>query len=237
MKIFVMSGEYSEIYDALEKIKDIYNFDIITTDKIECFNEPEQYHADMQILKIKDNIFILEKANLLFEKIKNNYKIQNIIKVQIDNGKYPECIKLNCLLLNNKLYCKNNFIDSNVKDFCQKNLIEIVNVNQGYARCSTLVLNDLAVITSDTSICNALTENNIDVLKISYGNITLKGYDYGFIGGAAVMLNCNTLAFFGDISLHPDYFKIKQFCEKYEIKILSLVKNLQIIDIGGITFL
>lgn len=67
----------------------------------------------------------------------------------------------------------------------RKNDIEIVNINQGYARCSTLILNNRTAVTADISVKNALEKDGAKVLLISSGDIKLEGYDYGFIGGAS----------------------------------------------------
>ena len=59
-----------------------------------------------------------------------------------------------------------------------------VNVNQGYSKCSVAKVSEKAAITADSSLYKAMTEQGIDVLLISQGNITLKGYDCGFIGAS-----------------------------------------------------
>ncbi len=228
MSIFVMSDEYLHIAEAIKS----YGNTIIESDSISCFNKPEQRHIDMQMLKINNDIFILKEAKTLYEKIsKLPY---NIHLTETDAiGKYPFCTSLNALYLNNKLFCKENTLDTKVREYCKYNNIEIVNVNQGYTACSTAVISDKAAITADISIYKALKNNSIDVLLISPGNITLEGYDYGFIGGVCTMIDAKKLCFFGDISLHPDYEIIKKFCIIRNINILSILKGRPLIDIGG----
>ena len=228
MSIFIMSDEYPQLCKAMQNSGHI----VIPSDKILCFNQPEQRHIDMQMLKIKNNIFLLKEARSLYKKLQVlDYNV--ILTEKTATGKYPECVLLNALFLDNKLYCKEVSLDANVKDFCKENNIEIVNVNQGYTACSTAVISEKAVITADDSIYNTLTNNGIDVLKISSGYIQLKGYNYGFIGGACTQINENSVAFFGDITLHPDYKAIKKFCTIHNIKILSLEKGRTLTDAGG----
>lgn len=141
---------------------------------------------------------------------------------------------MNFLFLNNTLYGNLSSIDTNLLDYCIKNNIKTVNVNQGYARCSTLVLNNNAAVTSDLSIEKALKNNGVEVLLISSGNIVLDGYNYGFIGGASGKIDENTVAFFGDIENHPDYNNIENFCWKHNVSIKVICKDIPLTDIGGI---
>ncbi len=210
MKKLVMSKKYPCFCEELNK----FGYEIIPTKKINTFLEPEQYHADMQILCIKNKVITLDDC------------------IKKPGKNYPENILLNCLYHNNKLYGKLSATDSSVREYCRENNIETVNVNQGYTRCSTLVVNDKAVITADKSIEKGMKNNGVEVLLISAGNIVLEGFDYGFIGGASFSDN-NTIYFFGDITKHPDYNKIKEFTSKHNSIIEILCKTQPLTDIGG----
>lgn len=210
MKKLVMSKKYPCFCEELNK----FGYEIIPTKKINTFLEPEQYHADMQILCIKNKVITLDDC------------------IKKPGKNYPENILLNCLYHNNKLYGKLSATDSSVREYCRENNIETVNVNQGYTRCSTLVVNEKAVITADKSIEKGMKNNGVEVLLISAGNIVLEGFDYGFIGGASFSDN-NTIYFFGDITKHPDYNKIKEFTSKHNSIIEILCKTQPLTDIGG----
>ncbi len=210
MKKLVMNKKYPCFCEELNK----FGYEIIPTKKINTFLEPEQYHADMQILCIKNKVITLDDC------------------IKKPGKNYPENILLNCLYHNNKLYGKLSATDSSVREYCRENNIETVNVNQGYTRCSTLVVNEKAVITADKSIEKGMKNNGVEVLLISAGNIVLEGFDYGFIGGASFSDN-NTIYFFGDITKHPDYNKIKEFTSKHNSIIEILCKTQPLTDIGG----
>ena len=214
MKKLVMSKRYPCFCEELQK----FGYKIIPTKKINTFLEPEQYHADMQILCIKNKVITLDDC------------------IKKPGKNYPENILLNCLYHNNKLYGKLSATDSSVREYCRENNIETVNVNQGYTRCSILVVNNKAVITADKSIEKAMKNNGVEVLLISAGKIVLEGFDYGFIGGASFSDN-NTIYFFGDITKHPDFVKISAFTEKYNSKIEILCKKQPLTDIGGAVLL
>lgn len=232
MSCFVMSDEYKCFCDELTSL----GYDIIFSDRISAFPKPEQKHADMQILRINDAIFMLNECKDLYKKLTKNLSANSIILCRNKAGeKYPKNILLNFLFLNNTIYGKMSSMDLSLKEYCMSNKIKMVNINQGYARCSTLVLNESAVITADSNIENALRNNGAEVLKITEGNIALKGYNYGFIGGASGKIDDNTVVFFGDITKHTDYSKIKNCCAKHNIEIKILSKNIMpLTDIGGI---
>lgn len=227
MSTFVMSDKYPCFVKEIENL----GHTVISSETIEIFPIPEQKHADMQILPINDKIFILNECTALAEKFQN----QKLIFCNKKSGKkYPENILLNFLFLHNTLYGKLSAIDKKLLDYCKENNIRTVNINQGYARCSTLVLNNNAVITSDLSIEKALKKDRVEVLLISSGNIVLEGYNYGFIGGAGGKIDENTVAFFGNIENHPDYILIEKFCKKHNLKIKVICKDKPLTDIGGI---
>lgn len=227
MSQLIMSDKYPEFVNALRK----KGYEIITSDTIEVFHYAEQKHADMQVLPINNDVFILNECT----KLKNKLKNKNLINCSKKAGKmYPENILLNFLFLNNTLYGKMSAIDRILLEYCQMNNIKMVNVNQGYTRCSTLVVNENAVITSDLSIEEAMKNNGVDVLLISSGNIILDGFDYGFIGGASGKIDDDTIVFFGNAEKHPDFDRINHFCKLYNSNIEILYPDLPLTDIGGI---
>ena len=227
MNTFVMSDKYPCFVKEVEKL----GHTVISSDMVDIFPIPEQKHADMQILPIKNDIFLLNECTVLAEKLS---KERLIFCNKKAGKKYPENILLNFLYLNNTLYGKLSAIDENLLDYCKENNIKTVNINQGYARCSTLVLNEKALITSDLSIEKALKKDGVEVLLISSGNIILDGYDYGFIGGASGKIDENTVVFLGNITNHPDYRRIENFCENHNTSIKIICKDMPLTDIGGI---
>lgn len=226
MSTFVMSDKYPCFVKEIEKL----GHTVISSDTVDTFPIPEQKHADMQILPINNDIFLVNECTVLAEKLP---KERLLFCNKKAGNKYPENILLNFLYLNNTLYGKLSAIDKNLLDYCKENNIRTVNINQGYARCSTLVLNKKAVITSDLSIEKALKKDGVEVLLISSGSIVLDGYDYGFIGGASGKIEENTIAFFGNVTSHPDYKKIENFCDNHNLSINVICPYMSLTDIGG----
>ncbi|MBR1481824.1 MAG: hypothetical protein IJ598_02520 [Ruminococcus sp.] len=211
MSTVYMSGQYPEFIRAMEQL----GHRVIPTKPFTTFHHPEQYHADMQLLKINDRLFSIENCRRKVGK------------------KYPANVRLNCLYLGNRLYGNLDAVDDTVLDYCHENGIAPVHVNQGYTRCSTLVVNQNAVITADSSIENAMRQYGVDVLRIVHGHIRLDGYPYGFIGGCSATIN-DTIYFFGSVNHHPDSSRIQSFIASYHANIEILCRNHPLTDIGGV---
>lgn len=157
-------------------------------------------HADMQLLCVGDTYVIAEN---LAESAPAAYRLlcrsgkRVILSEAPLSERYPcDCI-LNAKPLGKRLLCRVASTDEAVKRLCAKTGIELLNVKQGYAACSTLVFK-YAAVTADRGIASALSEIGFDVLKLESGGIRLDGYDYGFIGGASFFDPVqNTVFFFG----------------------------------------
>ena len=108
----------------------------------------------------------------------------------------------------------------------------IVNVKQGYSRCSTLILNDDAIITSDEGIAAALQRNRKNVLLVKSKNITLPGLPYGLFGGCCGGIR-NTIFMAGSLSFLEDGEIIRAFIENAGFQLVELQPTIPQ-DVGGI---
>ena len=210
MRSLIMSDVYPGFCRELSE----KGYHIIPTETVDYFHLPEQRHADMQLLIIDGRLFKLSDCE------------KTVMR------EYPNNVLLNCLYHNHRLYGNVKAIDPVVIRYCKEQNIPVENVNQGYSRCSVMPVNDNAVITADRSLQKALVKNGAEVLLIQPGDIRLDGYPYGFIGGAGFTDN-DTVFFFGNVRKHPDYEKIKVFCNRYDSKIEILCPSEPLTDIGG----
>ncbi|MBR2279608.1 MAG: hypothetical protein IJ903_01595 [Ruminococcus sp.] len=225
MNNIIVSNENSLVVSSLNKL----GFNPIFSEDISVLLPFERKHTDIQCLKINNTFFVLNSCKRLISELKKLGK--EVIETEKSIKKdYPDNVLLNALFINNKLYCKASALDNSVKKYCEKNAIEIINVNQGYTKCSTALIDD-CFITADKGIFKALTENGVEGLFINSGNILLPGTDYGFIGGCCFCYN-DTVFFTGDINSHTDSKIIKEFIYKKGLKIESLTDE-DLYDIGG----
>lgn len=213
-------------------------FELILLPPFSALPTPVSAHPDM-LLFIADRDIICHRNYLdsnpdIFERIRaEGYNITSSDE-KISN-EYPHDILFNALQISDTIFCKQNSISHLIMNLaCRKNL-KISDVKQGYSKCSVCVVGENAAITSDPSLYRAMKSSGIDVLFISSGNITLSGYDTGFIGGCSGQYG-KCVYFSGNILLHPDGRKIVDFCAKHAKTSVSL-SNEPLTDIGSIFFI
>jgi len=158
------------------------------------------------------------------------------------HGDYPTDTAFNALRIGRYLFARSAGIASAIRSYAAEAGLTFINVNQGYARCSTLPLSGArAAITADEGMAKAMESVGINVLRISAGHITLDGCAYGFIGGASFVWeprNCCSISrfgryvyFFGNLRNHPDGERISDFIKSHGYEIITLEGELT--DFGG----
>ncbi len=206
------------------------NIRVITSSPNKNIEDSVSLHADMAALHIgKDEIVIDKNQTVLYEELIKSgmtvYLTENAIV-----GEYPSDVGLNFTLINDLLVGKLKCADPAVKGLLDgKNMI---NVNQGYCKCSMLVVDENSVITDDESIHRKIQNYGIESLLISKGDITLNGHEYGFIGGASGKISKEEIVFFGDIRNHSNYAEIASFIETHGCRFCCTDED-NLRDIGG----
>ena len=228
VSLFAVSRDCFEISAALKNL----GAELILVKKDSVFEPRESNHPDMHIHHLGGNKVMLyrEDGYLRDEFIKHDFEV--LFAADKKSGLYPKSAALNACRIGNLLLCNPKSVDTNLRRYAEQKGIEIVPCRQGYARCSTCIVSEDAVITSDPSVSKAL-KGRVEVLEISKGQIKLGGGYDGFIGGASSMIDKATLAFFGDITRHSDYINIKSFLSNHSVLPVSLIGG-ELTDIGTI---
>ena len=191
-------------------------------------------HPDMQICKCGDNIFVC--APECYEYYRNtlsSFGVTLICGKTTLGCNYPCDIAYNVAWIGDIAVCNVKHTDSVVIDTLIKNGIKVVDVAQGYSKCNVCIVNDNSAITSDFGVSKPLADNGIDVLLVEKGNIDIIGWEYGFIGGASGKISDDKLAFCGNLSLHPDYKKMIDFCTVRNVECISL-SDKRLTDTGSL---
>lgn len=189
-------------------------------------------HPDI-LLHIIDNqnIIVHKDMNEDFIELLRSLNLNVTLSKRSLKSNYPYDIILNSLNFSDLFVHNLKFTDSNLLR-CMSNK-KLISVKQGYTKCSTVVVNENAVITSDKTIASALVKEDIDVLLLPPGDILLPGLNYGFIGGCCGLLDRNTLAFYGDLSYYKYGNDIISFLKKHSVEPVFLREG-KLIDRGSL---
>lgn len=197
----------------------------------EHLEHPISQHADILLNNVGKSIFLVDKHQIELCKFIEDNNGKSVI---IDNIKspYPNDCLLNFADIGDYIICNKSILTEEIVKYLPNKTI--IAVKQGYSKCSVCVCGFNTIITDDKSIYNAVLQyDNINSLLIEKGSIHINKYSYGFIGGCCGLVNKNVLLFNGDLSLHSDFDKIKNFLYDNNVNYID-IKGKPLIDIGSI---
>lgn len=147
--------------------------------------------------------------------------------------KYPDNINYNAAILGNKVICNQHHLDKIAEAELREEDLQIIDVRQGYSKCSLAIIGEAQGITSDIGIAEKLREIGYDILLIEHGHIILPGLNYGFIGGSVGLLSESELLIAGSLTHHPSWDRINEYLNNYNVRPIRLCEQ-QAVDIGTI---
>lgn len=216
---------------------------------IEVSYNPDLYdeiaaHVDISYVKIDDEVITSPDRFV---------DLSKIIKCSVGKSdlesKYPRDIPYNVCIMGKNAIHNFKYTDEIVKKKLEKKEFNLINVKQGYTKCSIAVIDEKSCITSDLNIAKKLMDNDIDVLfvnepdikllKRTNSNETMQNkmfFEYsnmqGFIGGAMVRID-NEVVLFGDVNKLLNKNKIINFIQSKGIK-FKWFEGLDVIDYGSV---
>lgn len=214
MKAIAAANMDREILSELEKL----GFEIMPTVPNTAVLPPLAHHPDMQIARF-ENYAVCEPA--VFDAYRDfilSAGVSAVCGKTALKSTYPDDVAYNISEVGDLIFHRTDCTDGEIVRLASK---KFVCVRQGYSGCSVCKTGGGAMITSDVSVKRAADSAGTDCLLISTGGIHLTGFDCGFIGGASFFYG-GTVYFFGDAGTHPDFDKIKIFCERHETEIRML---------------
>lgn len=218
-----------EIYNLIE-----LNIKPLRTPKMNGIYNAVSGHTDIQIFQTTalKNSFIINKdidtefLNELIFSGANYYFSDSEI-----GTKYPDDIILNAV--STDYFLMHNLKYSDKKVTASAKGKTLIDVNQGYTRCSCAIVSDNAFITTDKGIYDALTAKKYDVLLLPYGDIELEDFEYGFIGGTCGLIDEKHMAFFGNLDKYKYGNEVKEFLKKHGVEPVYLHEG-KLIDRGSL---
>jgi hypothetical protein len=151
-------------------------------------------------------------------------------------GGYPRTALYNAARVGEKVFLNRRYADRSVVDISEKKGLAIVDVTQGYTRCSVMAVSGNAFITSDRKIADAGKNSGMDVLEVSPREVELPGEKHGFIGGACGLTPGGEVVILGDPRAHPQGKEIMDFINA-RAEGCVFTKGLPLYDAGSILFM
>lgn len=223
---------FADIDDfALKSLFDELSIKVVSVTQNELLDNPVSKHADILANYVGKSTFLVDtNQNELCSFIENNNG-KSVITENIKSP-YPNDCLLNFADIGDYIICNNSFLTREIAELLPNK--PIIDVKQGYSKCSVCICKRNTIITDDISVYNAVLQfDNINSLLVEKGSVHINKYDYGFIGGCCGLIDKNTLLFNGDLSLHSDFDKIKNFLYDNDINYID-IKGKPLTDIGSI---
>lgn len=133
--------------------------------------------------------------------------------------KYPHSALYNAVVTNNYFIHNMKITDANLKQAAGDR--KLIDVKQGYSRCSLLPLKNDCFITSDEGINKKLLSEGLEVLLVKPNSILLPGEEYGLFGGTSG-ISGNRIFIIGNLKHFPDGSKVKSCLENLNYEIIEL---------------
>lgn len=193
-KILVNYEINREIVEKLES----FHLQVLFTTPNENLPEGLKGHPDLLVHQLPDGNLVVDRDNLdYYKKLFLDRKV--IPSSRSIGSTYEEYVGLNSFCFGKYFVHNLKLTDEVLLEYYKRHNYIMVDVKQGYSKCSTFVGSNF-LITSDMGIFKKLRDN-VRIFLIDPGQIKLKNYDYGFIGGASgKVFNYHYLT--GDYSNH-----------------------------------
>lgn len=227
----IVAGNISdEIYENLKR-KDLRVIKTIPHKKVD---KSISYHPDIVIHPINHNILVTEAS--VYEYYKEEFKNTNIEIIKGESyldSKYPMDIPYNIGRIGNFAFHNLKYTDEVIKYHFKEQGLELINVKQGYTKCSMAIIGENDVITADVFIHKTLKKLGVNSLLIEPGHIFLQNQNYGFIGGCTGNMSNKEILFSGSLDEHPQKQIIEEFVFSLN-KSITYLSEEKISDIGTI---
>ena len=219
-----------EIAERFSSVTGIETIPLYPYNKLDL---PVQCHADMLFCVLDNVIFCYGDyvtEHDLLDILKESGKKVVFVSSECSSS-YPHDISLNVLIMGKTLFANTAYTAKEILDYASARGYKIVDVRQGYAACSTLVVNSETAVTADVGMYNAIKSIGKECYLVKQNDVLLNGYNCGFYGGASGILN-GEVCFFGDVSNMLCGEEILAFLAKKNVSILPILSG-RVYDFGG----
>ena len=217
--------------NALKTVFDGLSIKVVNVNENLFLDTPVSKHADILANYVGKSTFLADKNQAELCSFIENNGGKSVIIEDIKSP-YPNDCLLNFADIGDYIICNRSILTEKIAEILPNK--PIIDVKQGYSKCSVCICGRNIIITDDKSVCNAVSQyDNINSLLVEKGSVRINKYDYGFIGGCCGLVDENLLLFNGDLSSHSDFDKIEKFLYDNNINYID-IKGKPLTDIGSI---
>ena len=216
---------------ALKRLFEELSIKVVQVAENSLLDTPVSRHADVLGNYVGKSIFLADKNQTELCKFIEDNSGKSIIIENIKSP-YPNDCLLNFADIGDYIICNKSILTKEIVSLLPNK--QIIDVKQGYSKCSVCICKNNTIITDDISVYNAVSQyDNINSLLVQKGSVSIDKYDYGFIGGCCGLVDKDVLLFNGDLSTHTDFDKIKNFLYDNGVNYID-IKGKPLTDIGSI---
>ncbi len=231
MKYVALAGEDcpAEALDALRRCDDIADVFVLPPDGF--IDSPVATHPDTILFVYKSKLYChqsyAEKNSALLAHICSLCGLSPKTDSGERNGKYPFDCGYNALYVPaaDAVIGNKKALVPPLRDICS------IDTKQGYAACCAVAI-DKYIVTADPSIRKASAAAELDVFTVPGGDIALRGYSTGFIGGCTGVSD-RTVFTVGDPYTCASGTQLADFCLSQGFDVVPLCRT-PLTDVGGI---
>ncbi len=195
---------------------------------------PLRGHPDLQVFVLGRTVYCHRNIDAGFLKSLGSLADTVICPTEL-GPEYPADCSFNIALAGNFAFHRADITDPVVRSALDEASVRMLDVRQGYSKCSTVIVSKSAIITADAGIHRRAEENRLSSLLVVPGHVCLPGYEHGFLGGASGSTE-DTVFFTGPLDSHPDRDAIIAFIMQSGKKAVFLSRG-PLVDLGSILFL
>jgi len=217
-----------------------FGFNLIPTDKVSSLYEAVNGHPDLQFFCIEKKLIAHKDLSEIQMKLLQKLGAPITLGNSSLSLPYPKNVPYNALLtpdlMMHRLDATDPVILSEIQELKKSREIRLVNVRQGYSRCSCAYVGNNSYITEDLVMAEKLISLGKEVFYRKHSNVYLEGFDFGFIGGAISLLTINNEELVLISGSLDSYFygkELKTFLELRDIRYECLSEG-KLMDRGSI---
>lgn len=167
-------------------------FKVVASEYLDFLYEGVKGHPDLQFAPVGDRLICHRGISKVKLRELQGHGVECVQSLSALALPYPGHVILNASIGGGALVHRTDITDGALLEEAIRKGLRLIDVRQGYGRCSTSYIGEGCFATNDRGVAAALSENGFRVFISPYGDVELEGFDYGFLGGCLSMVMAGT---------------------------------------------